>query len=102
MEVPSDASCQDMFMVPGTVTDHFKPYEFILEREGKTHKEFVEWFSHGTLYQYLEKYELVHECIDWLKKYYPTAGFSKKNGTNTFISMLEHVLKEVNGIRILG
>tara|TARA_Y100000592_G_scaffold53980_1_gene85126 strand:- start:167 stop:1390 length:1224 start_codon:yes stop_codon:yes gene_type:complete len=94
LEVPKNASCQDMFMVPGSVTEHFKPYQFILEREGKTHKEFVEWWNHGTLYQYLEKYDLVHECIDWLKKYYPTEGFSKKNGTNTFISMLEHVLKK--------
>ena len=48
-EIPKDATQQDMFMVEGKVTDHFKPYEYVLEKEGLTHAEFAAKFKKGTI-----------------------------------------------------
>ena len=31
-EIPEDATLRDMFMVAGKVTDHYLPYEFVLEK----------------------------------------------------------------------
>jgi site-specific DNA-cytosine methylase len=89
-EIPKDATLQDMFMVKGKVTDHFRPYEFVLEREGLTHAEFSKKYKKGTISQYLEKNELMDQCIEWLLKKYPKAGFSNKKSTKTFIDMIEH------------
>ena len=88
--IPEDATHQDMFMVEGKVTDHFKPYEYVLEKEGLTHSEFAAKFKKGTIAQYLEKNELIPDCIKWLEKHYPKRGFSNKKSTKTFIDMLEH------------
>ena len=90
-EIPKDANHQDMFMVSGKVTEHYRPYEFVLEKEGLTHKEFAAKFKKGTIAQYLEKHELIDECITWLDKHYPNEGFSNKKSTKTFIDMLEHI-----------
>jgi site-specific DNA-cytosine methylase len=89
-EIPEDATHQDMFMVEGKVTDHFKPYEYVLEKEGLTHSEFAAKFKKGTIAQYLEKNELIPDCIKWLEEHYPKRGFSNKKSTKTFIDMLEH------------
>lgn len=89
-QIPKDATLQDMYMVEGKVTDHFKPYEYVLEREGMTHAEFSANFKKGTIAQYLEKNELLDDCINWLRKKYPKVGFSNKKSTKTFIDMLEH------------
>jgi len=89
-EIPKDASLQDMFMVEGSVTDHYKPYEFILEREGLTHAQFCSMYKRGTLSQYLQKNNLLDECIEWLKENYPEQGFSNRNSSKTFVDMLEH------------
>lgn len=94
-DIPDDASLKDMFMVNGKVTDHFRPYEFVLEREGLTHSEFSKKIKKGTISQYLERNELVDDCISWLKKKYPNEGFSNKNSTRTFIDVLEHQKKKV-------
>ena len=37
-EIPEDASLQDMFMTKGKVSERFRPYQFVLEREGLTHR----------------------------------------------------------------
>jgi len=89
-KIPESATLQDMFMVNGNVTEHFRPYEFVLEKEGLTHFEFSKKIKKGTISQYLEKNELVDECIEWLKEKYPNEGFSNKKSTKTFIDMLEH------------
>ena len=38
-EIPEDATHQDMFMVEGKVTDHFKPYEYVLEKNNENIKD---------------------------------------------------------------
>ena len=95
-EIPEDATHQDMFMVEGKVTEHFRPYEFVLEKEGLTHAEFSKQFKKGTIAQYLDKNELIDECIAWLEKKYPKEGFSNKKSTKTFIDMLEHQKNKVS------
>lgn len=94
--IPKDATLQDMFMVKGKVTDHFRPYEYVLEREGLTHAEFSKKFKKGTIAQYLDEYKLIDECIDWLIERYPKEGFSNKKSTKTFIDMLEHQKAKVD------
>jgi len=89
-EIPKDATHQDMFMVSGKVTEHYRPYEFVLEKEGLSHKEFAAKFKKGTIAQYLEANDLIDECIVWLNKHYPKQGFSNKKSTKTFSDMLEH------------
>lgn len=89
-DIPADATLQDMFMVKGKVTDHFRPYEFVLEREGLTHAEFSKKFQRGTISQYIEKNELFDDCVKWLHEKYPKEGFSNKKSTKTFIDMLDH------------
>ena len=44
-EIPEDATLQDMFMVAGKVSDHYKPYEFVLEKEGLNHTDFAKKFG---------------------------------------------------------
>jgi site-specific DNA-cytosine methylase len=89
-EIPQDATLQDMFMVDGKVTEHYKPYQFVLEREGLTHAEFSNKYKKGTVAQYFDKNNLLDECIEWLKVNHPKEGFSNKNSTKTFIDMLHH------------
>ena len=74
-EIPEDATHQDMFMVSGKVTEHYRPYEFVLEKEGLSHKEFAAKFKKGTIAQYLEEHDLIDECIVWLNKHYPKDFF---------------------------
>lgn len=95
-EIPEDATLQDMFMVDGKVTDHFRPYEFILEKKGLTHAEFAAEFKKGTIAQYLDEHKLIDECINWLQEKYPKEGFSNKKSTKTFIDMLQHQQAKVD------
>ena len=95
-EIPKDASLQDMFLVEGKVTDHYKPYEFVLEKIGLTHSEFCSIYNKGTLSQYLEKNDLLDECIEWLKENYPNEGFSNKDSARTFIDVLEHQKNKIS------
>lgn len=95
-EIPNSATLRDMFMVSGKVSDHYRPYEFILEKEGLTHTEFSKKIKKGTIAQYLHNHNLVDECINWLKVKYPTEGFSNRNSTKTFIDMLEHQKNKVS------
>jgi hypothetical protein len=54
-------------MTEGQATVRFKPYLFVLLREGLSHAEFAQKFKKGTITQYLFENNLVDECIDWLK-----------------------------------
>jgi len=92
-EIPADASCQDIFMVEGVASEMFRPYEFVLEREGLTHAQFFAKIGKTTICQYLQKYNLIDECIEWLRYYYPNEGFSK---TKTFIDILEHQKNKIS------
>jgi site-specific DNA-cytosine methylase len=89
-EIPSDASLQDMFMVDGKISDYYKPYAFVLEREGLSHADFSKKHKKGSISQYLDKNILLDECIEWLHEHHPTSGFSNKEGKKTFIDVLEH------------
>ena len=37
-EIPKNATQQDMFLTPGKASERFRPYQFILEKEGLTHR----------------------------------------------------------------
>jgi len=92
-EIPSDASCQNIFMVEGVASEMFRPYEFVLEKEGLTHAQFFAKAGKTTICQYLQRNNLIDECIEWLRYYYPTEGFSP---TKTFISILEHQKNKIS------
>ena len=85
-EVPKNSTLQDMFLFEGKVTDAFKPYEFILEKEGLSHSEFVKKIKRGTVSRYLDKQGWVDECIRWLYDKYPDEKFGNKK----FIDILKH------------
>ena len=61
-----------------------------------THAEFSKHFKKGTIAQYLDKHELLDDCIEWLRVKYPNEGFSNKKSTKTFIDMLEHQKDKVS------
>ena len=93
-EIPPTATLQDMFMTEGKASIRFRPYQFVLEREGLTHMEFSAKYGKGTISQYLHGRQLIDECIDWLKVHYPTESFYCKNINKpgrTFIMYLEHM-----------
>jgi hypothetical protein len=54
-------------MTKGQATQRFKPYQFVLLREGLTHAEFSRKFKKGTITRFLFDNNLVEECIAWLK-----------------------------------
>ena len=94
-EIPAKASQQDLFLNKGKASEKFRPYQYVLERLGKTHEEFAEEFKKGTITGYLEKNELIDDCIDWLKKEYPRESVrSKTVGNRTHIQYLEHVKRK--------
>ena len=37
-EIPKNASQQDMFWTTGKASERFRPYQFLLEKEGLTHR----------------------------------------------------------------
>ena len=87
-EIPESATLQDMFIHKGKVSETFLPYKFILEREGLTHSEFTKKIGRGTIYKYLEKKQLIEDCLSWLKMNHPTEMFY---GNRTFVTQLEHI-----------
>merc|ERR1711874_937357 len=58
-EIPKNASQQDMFLTKSKASVRFRPYQFVLEREGLSHKEFGKKYrrkgSAITISQYLER-----------------------------------------------
>lgn len=58
---------QDLFMTEGMASERFKPYQFLLQREGITHAEFAKRNQGTTVTQYLFRNGLVEKCLAWLK-----------------------------------
>ena len=92
--IPEYATYQDTPVVEGTITDRFKPYQYVLLKENLSHEEFVKKYAMGpviTISKYLEKFNLIDECINWLKNYYPDAKWSlnQERSSRTFIQYLE-------------
>jgi len=54
-------------MTEGRASERFKPYLFVLQREGLTHAEFSKKLNKGTIMKYLFDNNLVEECIGWLQ-----------------------------------
>jgi len=96
-DIPPWATFQDQFVAEGKVTDRFKPYMYVLLRENMTHQEFskkmAESFGTITISRYLEKYNLIDDCIEWLKMYFPNHKWSvkKSSKSRTHIQYLTHM-----------
>ena len=94
--IPRSASLQDVFVHDGAASERFLPYQFVLQREGLTHRQFSAKSGRTTIAKYLEKYKLIDECIAWLRKYHPNDTFSlpvegRPNRRRTHIDVLEHM-----------
>ena len=75
-------------MTEGAASDRFKPYLFVLQREGLTHAQFSVKFNKGTITDYLFKNNLIQECIEWLEKNYPDEGFYNKVTRSTHLGAI--------------
>jgi len=96
-QIPPEASLQDVFMQDGVASERYRPYQFILEREGLTHPEFSQKFGRGTIAKYLEKQGLMDECIAWLEQNYPNETFfTSRNHCRTNIAALEHMKNKLS------
>ena len=101
-EIPKWASLQDVFVHDGIASERYLPYKFILAREGMTHKEFVSSkYGKGTVAKYLEKHNLIQECIDWLQINHPTDTFSlpvagRPSKNRTHIDVLQHMQRKLD------
>ena len=95
--IPPEATLQDLFIHEGVASQRYRPYQFILEKEGLTHAAFSKKFKKGTIAKYLEKYDLIDECIDWLKLRYPGDKFSVEEASNTrtHVMTLEHIKRKL-------
>ena len=86
-------------MTEGKASERFRPYQFVLEKEGLSHAEFAKKFGKGTICGYLEEHQLIDECIDWLDTWYPGEAFCiKRRGTKTHVEYLKHIkMKKARG-----
>ena len=84
--IPPWAEYQDVLVQPGSVTDRFKPYLYILLRERYIcreqvdHKQFVQKLAREnrgsiSVLEYLEKWNVLDDCISWMKHYFPHEKF---------------------------
>jgi len=95
-QIPASATFQDKFVAEGKITERFKPYLYVLLRENLSHREFAkkmgERFGTITISKYLDKYNLVDDCINWLKTYFPKDKWSvnAKGSSRTHIQYLTH------------
>ena len=93
--IPEYATMQDIPVVEGSVTGRFIPYQFVLAKENLTHAQFVKKYASSgaaqTISKYLEKNNLIDECIMWLQKYFPNAKWSTRGCGRTFVDFLEHM-----------
>jgi len=95
-EIPANASMQDVFIHEGVASQRYRPYQYVLEREKLSHKEFSMKFRRGTVAKYLEKNSLMMDCIHWLRRYYPQEKFSSQSSTaRTHIQVLEHMNRKL-------
>ena len=95
--IPPEASLQDVFIHQGVASQRYRPYQFILEREGLAHAEFSKKFRKGTIAKYLERNNLIDECIAWLRLHYPGDRFSLEGAgtTRTHVQALEHIKRKL-------
>ena len=95
--IPQKASLQDVFIHTGVASQRYRPYQFVLEKEGLTHAEFSQKFKKGTIAKYLEKNNLLDNCIDWLQRYFPKDKFSMEGSSSrTHIDSLRHIQKKLS------
>ena len=97
-EIPSWATLQDVYIHDGKASETFLPYKFVLEKEGLTHAEFSKKVGRTTINRYLEKNLMIEECLNWLKKYYPTEIFDNadNNKKRTFVDAMEHIKNKLS------
>ena len=97
-DIPGWATFQDQYVHDGKASERYRPYQYVLEREGLTHAEFYKKNGRGTVAKYLEKHGLIDDCILWLKRYFPTETFSiSGNGKcRTHIDVLEHMQRKLS------
>ena len=94
-EIPEKASMQNLYGAEGKASERSRFYQFVLEKEGLTHAEFVKKTGKGTVTTYLEEKGLIDECIDWLNEKYKGESFWNKTGNNrTHVEYLEHVKRK--------
>ena len=81
--IPAAASQQDLYIHEGRASARYRPYQFLLEREGVTHQQFyakmAEEFPTSTITvaKLLEKRGLMEECVRWLKERFPKEGWTR-------------------------
>ena len=98
-EIPKWATLQDVFVHDGVASERYLPYKFLLQKEGLTHQEFYAKTGHLTVAKYMEKHNLVEECIEWLTARHPTASFyppSTRRKTRTHIDVLNFMLAKLS------
>ena len=94
-EIPKNASMQNIYGAEGKASERSRFYQFVLEKEGLTHAEFVKKTGKGTVTTYLERNNLLDECIQWLNEKYKGESFWTKTGNNrTHVQYLEHVKRK--------
>jgi site-specific DNA-cytosine methylase len=94
-EIPKSATQQDMFLTKGKASERFRPYQFVLLKEGLTHRQFRNKYKKNgtafTISQYLERNDLEEECMSWLMVHYPDEGMAeKKSNSRTHIEYIQH------------
>ena len=95
-QIPKWATWQDVFVHEGRASERFRPYQYVLQREGLTHAEFSKKNGRGTVAKYLEKNGLIDDCILWLQTFYPHETFSNSGGkSKTHIYQLEHMNRKL-------
>ena len=80
-----------------SITDCFKPYIYVLLREQLDHKQFVEKMAREnngtiTVSTYMERHNLLDDCIAWMKYYFPGEHWSVNivGKSRTILDYLEH------------
>ena len=88
-QIPPMATQQDIYVHDGPASDRYLPYKFLLQKYKMQHKEFYQWFGRGTVAKYLEKHNLMDECISWLNREHPGGKLSRGNKGKTHVEVLE-------------
>ena len=104
--IPPSAPYQDIFVQEGSVTERFKPYQYVLLREGLNHAQFAAKMAEEnngtiTVSKYLDKHNLLEDCISWMKLYFPQERWSTKVGRGagrgrTIVDYLEHCQEKLS------
>ena len=74
-QIPAGASHQDQYNFPNLI-EEYKSYDFILEKLGLSHEEFVRLHDSGSVHSvhsYLSENGLLDECISYLEKASPSS-----------------------------